>query len=116
MLTGGFMNITESRDEAFEAIAEMLRSNTKKTKIASQLADYCVSDKTVYKWITKVEEMYDIEPIESILQQQKSELKSEIYQDLIRDYHKAKTDKDDELRRKIGAILNNTYLKKITFN
>ena len=26
------------------------------------------------------------------------------------------TDKDDELRRKIGAILNNTYLKKITFN
>ena len=57
-----------------------------------------------------------IEHIESILQQQKSELKSEIYQDLIRDYHKAKTDKDDELRRKIGAILNNTYLKKITFN
>ena len=54
--------------------------------------------------------------VESILQQQKSELKSEIYQDLIRDYHKAKTDKDDELRRKIGAILNNTYLKKITFN
>ena len=47
---------------------------------------------------------------------EKSELKSEIYQDLIRDYHKAKTDKDDELRRKIGAILNNTYLKKITFN
>ena len=111
------MNITESRDEAFEAIAEMLRSNVKKTKIASQLAaDYCVSDKTVYKWITRVEEMYDIEPIESILQQQKSELKSEIYQDLIRDYHKAKTDKDDELRRKIGTILNNTYLKKITFN
>ena len=111
------MNITESRDEAFEAIAEMLRSNVKKTKIASKLAaDYCVSDKTVYKWITKVEEMYDIEPIESILQQQKSELKSEIYQDLIRDYHKAKTDKDYELRRKIGAILNNTYLKKITFN
>ena len=33
-----------------------------------------------------------------------------------KDYHKAKTDKDDELRRKIGAILNNTYLKKITFN
>ena len=96
------MNITESRDEAFEAIAEMLRSNIKKTKIASQLAaDYCVSDKTVYKWITRVEEMYDIEPIESILQQQKTELKSEIYQDLIRDYHKAKTDKDDELRRKI---------------
>ena len=91
------MNITESRDEAFEAIAEMLRSNIKKTKIASQLAaDYCVSDKTVYKWITRVEEMYDIEPIESILQQQKTELKSEIYQDLIRDYHKAKTDKDDE--------------------
>ena len=91
------MNITESRDEAFEAIAEMLRSNIKKTKIASKLAtDYCVSDKTVYKCITKVEEMYDIEPIESILQQQKSELKSEIYQDLIRDYHKAKTDKDDE--------------------
>ena len=57
--------------------------------------------------------MYDIEPIESILQQQKSELKSEIYQDLIRDYHKAKTDKDDDLRRKIGAILNNTYLKKL---
>ena len=111
------MNITESRDEAFEAIAEMLRSNVKKTKIASKLAaDYCVSDKTVYKWITKVEEMYDIEPIESILQQQKTELKSEIYQDLIRDYHKAKIDKDDELRRKIGAILNNTYLKKITFN
>jgi hypothetical protein len=111
------MNITESRDEAFEAIAEMLRSNVKKTKIASKLAaDYCVSDKTVYKWITKVEEMYDIEPIESILQQQKTELKSEIYQDLIRDYHKAKTDKDDELRMKIGAILNNTYLKKITFN
>ena len=111
------MNITESRDEAFEAIAEMLRSNIKKTKIASKLAaDYCVSDKTVYKWITKVEEMYDIEPIESILQQQKSELKSEIYQDLIRDYQKAKDDKDDELRRKIGAILNNTYLKKITFN
>ena len=111
------MNITESRDEAFEAIAEMLRSNIKKTKIASKLAaDYCVSDKTVYKWITKVEEMYDIEPIESILQQQKTELKSEIYQDLIRDYHKAKTDKDVELRRKIGAILNNTYLKKITFN
>ena len=56
------MNITESRDEAFEAIAEMLRSNVKKTKIASQLAaDYCVSDKTVYKWITRVEEMYDIE-------------------------------------------------------
>jgi hypothetical protein len=111
------MNITESRDEAFEAIAEMLRSNVKKTKIASKLAaDYCVSDKTVYKWITKVEEMYDIEPIESILQQQKTELKSEIYQDLIRDYHKAKTDKDDELRRKIGSILNNTYLKKITFN
>ena len=26
------MNITESRDEAFEAIAEMLRSNTKKNK------------------------------------------------------------------------------------
>ena len=52
------MNITESRDEAFEAIAEMLRSNIKKTKIASKLAaDYCVSDKTVYKWITKVEEM-----------------------------------------------------------
>ena len=111
------MNITESRDEAFEAIAEMLRSNIKKTKIASKLAaDYCVSDKTVYKWITRVEEMYDIEPIESILQQQKSELKSEIYQDLLRDYHKAKTDEDDELRRKIGAILNNTYLKKITFN
>ena len=111
------MNITESRDEAFEAIAEMLRSNIKQTKIASKLAaDYCVSDKTVYKWITKVEEMYDIEPIESILQQQKTELKSEIYQDLIRDYHKAKTDKDDELRSKIGAILNNTYLKKITFN
>ena len=111
------MNITESRDEAFEAIAEMLRSNIKKTKIASKLAaDYCVSDKTVYKWITRVEEMYDIEPIESILQQQKTELKSEIYQDLIRDYHKAKPDKDDELRRKIGAILNNTYLKKITFN
>ena len=39
-----------------------------------------------------------------------------IYQDLIRDYHKAKTDKDDDLRRKIGAILNSTYLKKITFN
>ena len=58
------MNITESRDEAFEAIAEMLRSNIKKTKIASKLAaDYCVSDKTVYKWITRVEEMYDIEPI-----------------------------------------------------
>ena len=111
------MNITESRDEAFEAIAEMLRSNIKKTKIASKLAaDYCVSDKTVYKWITKVEEMYDIEPIESILQQQKSELKSEIYQDLIRDYHKAKDEIDDELRRKIGAILNNTYLKKINFN
>ena len=111
------MNITESRDEAFEAIAEMLRSNIKKTKIASKLAaDYCVSDKTVYRWITRVEEMYDIEPIESILQQQKSELKSEIYQDLIRDYHKAKTDKDDDLRRKIGSILNNTYLKKITFN
>ena len=95
------MNITESRDEAFEAIAEMLRSNIKKTKIASKLAaDYCVSDKTVYKWITKVEEMYDIEPIESILQQQKTELKSEIYQDLIRDYHKAKTDKDDEYAEK----------------
>ena len=78
------MNITASRDEAFEAIAEMLRSNIKKTKIASKLAaDYCVSDKTVYKWITRVEEMYDIEPIESILQQQKTELKSEIYQDLI---------------------------------
>ena len=45
-----------------------------------------------------------------------SELKSEIYQDLIRDYHKAKDDKDDELRRKIGHILNNTYLKKINFN
>ncbi len=111
------MNITNSRDEAFEAIAEMLRSNTKKTKIASQLAaDYCVSDKTVYKWITRVEEMYDIEPIESILLQQKSELKTEIYQDLIRDYHAAKTDKDNELRRKIGSILNNTYLKKINFN
>ena len=111
------MNITESRDEAFEAIAEMLRSNIKKTKIASKLAaDYCVSDKTVYKWITRVEEMYDIEPIESILQQQKTELKSEIYQDLIRDYYKAKDEKDNELRRKIGAILNNTYLKKITFN
>ena len=114
------MNITESRDEAFEAIAEMLRSNIKKMKIASKLAaDYCVSDKTVYKWITRVEEMYDIEPIESILQQQKSELKSEIYQDLIRDYHKAKDEKDNddhELRRKIGHILNNTYLKKITFN
>ena len=111
------MNITESRDEAFEAIAEMLRSNVKKTKIASKLAaDYCVSDKTVYKWITRVEEMYDIEPIESILQQQKSELKSEIYQDLIRDFHKAKDEKGNELRRKIGAILNNTYLKKITFN
>ena len=39
-----------------------------------------------------------------------------VHKDLIRDYHKAKTDKDDELRRKIGAILNNTYLKKITFN
>ena len=66
------MNITESRDEAFEAIAEMLRSNIKKTKIASKLAaDYCVSDKTVCKWITKVEEMYDIEPIESILQHKK---------------------------------------------
>ena len=49
--------------------------------------------------------MYDIEPIESILQQQKTELKSEIYQDLIRDYHKAKTDKDDELRRKIGSYI-----------
>ena len=111
------MNITESRDEAFEGIAEMLRSNVRKSKIAAKLsADYCVSDKTVYKWITRVEEMYDIEPIESILQQQKTELKSEIYQDLIRDYHKAKKDKDDELRRKIGAILNNTYLKKITFN
>ena len=111
------MNITESRDEAFEGIAEMLRSNVRKSKIASKLAaDYCVSDKTVYKWITKVEEMYDIEPIESILQQQKTELKSEIYQDLIRDYHKAKTDKYDELRMKIGAILNNSYLKKITFN
>ena len=111
------MNITESRDEAFEAIAEMLRSNIKKTKIASKLAaDYCVSDKTVYKWITKVEEMYDIEPIESIIQQHKSELKSEIYQDLIRDYHKAKDDKDDELRRKIGTMLDKTYLKKINFN
>ena len=89
------MNITESRDEAFEAIAEMLRSNVKKTKIASKLsADYCVSDKTVYKWINKVEEMYDIEPIESILLQHKSELKSEIYQDLIRDYHKAKDEND----------------------
>ena len=111
------MNITESRDEAFEGIAEMLRSNVRKSKIAAKLsADYCVSDKTVYKWITRVEEMYDIEPIESILQQQKSELKSEIYQDLIHDYHKAKTYKDDELRWKIGAILNNTYLKKITFN
>ena len=43
------MNITEFRDEAFEAIAEMLRSNVKKTKIASKLAaDYCVSDKTVF--------------------------------------------------------------------
>ena len=31
-------------------------------------------DVPVYKWITKVEEMYDIEPIESILQQQKTEL------------------------------------------
>ena len=111
------MNITESRDEAFEGIAEMLRSNVRKSKIAAKLsADYCVSDKTVYKWITKVEEMYDIEPMESILQQHKTELKSEIYQDLIRDYHKAKTDKDDELLRKIGAILINTYLKKITFN
>ena len=111
------MNITESRDEAFEAIAEMLRSNIKKTKIASKLAaDYCVSDKTVYKWITKVEEMYDIEPIESIIQQHKSELKSEIYQDLIRDYHKAKDDKDDELRRKIGTMLDKTYLKKINCN
>jgi hypothetical protein len=111
------MNITNSRDEAFEGIAEMLRSNMRKTKIVAKLsADYCVSDKTVYKWITKVEEMYDIEPIESILQLQKTELKSEIYQDLIRDYHKAKTDKDDDLRRKIGAILNNTYLKKINFN
>jgi len=68
------MNITDSRDEAFEAIAEMLRSNVKKTKIASKLAaDYCVSDKTVYKWINKVEEMYDIEHIESIIQQHKSE-------------------------------------------
>ena len=111
------MNITESRDEAFEGIAEMLRSNVRKSKIAAKLsADYCVSDKTVYKWITKVEEMYDIEPIESILLQHKTELKSEIYQDLIRDYHKAKTDKDDDLRRKIGAILNSTYLKKINFN
>ena len=55
------MNITESRDEAFEAIAEMLRSNIKKTKIASKLAaDYCVSDKTVYKWITRVEEIDNI--------------------------------------------------------
>jgi hypothetical protein len=111
------MNITNSRDEAFEGIAEMLRSNMRKTKIVAKLsADYCVSDKTVYKWITKVEEMYDIEPIESILQLQKTELKSEIYQDLIRDYHKAKDDKDYDLRRKIGAILNNTYLKKINFN
>ena len=33
------MNITESRDEAFEAIAEMLRSNVKKTNIASKLAN-----------------------------------------------------------------------------
>ena len=42
------MNITESRDEAFEGIAEMLRSNVRKSKIASKLsADYCVSDKTV---------------------------------------------------------------------
>jgi hypothetical protein len=111
------MNITNSRDEAFEGIAEMLRSNMRKTKIVAKLsADYCGSDKTVYKWITKVEEMYDIEPIESILQLQKTELKSEIYQDLIRDYHKAKDDKDYDLRRKIGAILNNTYLKKINFN
>ena len=31
------MNITESRDEAFEAIAEMLRSNVKKTKISAEL-------------------------------------------------------------------------------
>ena len=28
----------------------------------------------------------------------------------------AKDEKDYELRRKIGAILNNTYLKKINFN
>ena len=50
------MNITESRDEAFEGIAEMLRSNVRKSKIAAKLsADYCVSDKTVYKWINKVE-------------------------------------------------------------
>ena len=111
------MNITESRDEAFEGIAEMLRSNVRKSKIAAKLsADYCVSDKTVYKWISKVEEMYDITPIESILQQQKVELKSEIYQDLIKDYHAAKDNDDHELRRKIGHILNNTYLKKITFN
>ena len=48
--------------------------------------------------------------------QQKVELKSEIYQDLIKDYHAAKDNDDHELRRKIGHILNNTYLKKITFN
>ena len=41
----------------------------------------------------------------SIIQQHKSELKSEIYQDLIRDYHKAKDEKDDELRRKIGSYI-----------
>ena len=39
-----------------------------------------------------------------------------VHKDLIRDYHKAITAKDDDLRRNIGAILNSTYLKKITFN
>ena len=84
--------------------------------IENPLPDQVMEARDVFYNHQEVEEMYDIEPIESILQQQKSELKSEIYQDLIRDYHKAKTDKDDDLRRKIGAILNSTYLKKITFN
>ena len=46
------MNITDlSRDEHLRQIAEMLRSNIKKTKIASNdlLLIHCVSDKTVYK-------------------------------------------------------------------
>ena len=104
------MNITESRDEAFEAIAEMLRSNIKKTKIASKLAaDYCVSDKTVYKWITKVEEMYDIEPIESIIQQHKSELKSEIYQDLKRTKSILEKVFDYEENAEAGKCFDNFY-------
>ena len=47
------MNITESRDEAFEGNSRDADECSKKDSF-KLAADYCVSDKTVYKWITRV--------------------------------------------------------------